>query len=227
MADSPEGPLAAQYAAKPDAYFANARHDIVARLRTSGGSSVLELGCGAGGTGRAVIAAGKAGHYTGVELDPKAAALARASFSEVIEGNVEALDLSRLEGRFDALIASEVLEHLIDPQATVAKLARCLKPGAEVYASSPNISHWHVIRNLLRGRFEYEEVGLMDRTHLRWFTPQSFRTMFESAGIEVLSVEPIRVPGAHARLFNWLTEGRFAHLSMNQIMLSGRKRQNL
>ena len=216
--------VAAQYAAKPPSYFANARNDIVAMLRTGPDAHSLEIGCGAGGTGRAAIAAGKAGHYTGIELDPAAASIAREGLSEVIEGNVEQLDLSTLAGRYDSLIASEVLEHLIDPWAAVAKLARCLKPGAAVFASSPNVSHWHVIRDLVRGRFNYTESGTMDRTHLHWFTPASYCAMFEAAGIEVLRVEPIRTPGGHARLLNSLTGGRLAHLSMSQIMLSGRKR---
>jgi len=215
---------AALYDEKPSSYFSDARADIVALLQTGPTSSVLELGCGAGGTGRAVLAAGKAGRYVGLELNPAAAKTAAESLSQVLVGDVEGLDLTPLEASFDALIISEVLEHLTDPWTTLARLGACLKPGGVVFASSPNISQWHVIRDLFLGRFRYEEFGVMDRTHLRWFTPESYRAMFEGAGIEVREVRPIRPFGGKARLINALTGGRFQHLFMTQIMVIGAKR---
>lgn len=211
------------YSVKPDSYFANARHDIVARLRTGPDARILELGCGAGGTGAATLAAGKAGHYTGIEMDSRAAALARDRLSEVIESDVETLDVSAWTGRFDALIISEVLEHLTDPWRTVTGLAACLKPGSQVFASSPNVAHWRVLRSLALGRFDYKESGVMDRTHLRWFTPATYRDMFEQAGITVHSVEPLSQAAARARFVNWLTRDRFRHLTMEQIMVVGEK----
>jgi 2-polyprenyl-3-methyl-5-hydroxy-6-metoxy-1,4-benzoquinol methylase len=211
------------YHDKAETYFANARHDLVKLLATDSSSAVLELGCGAGGTGAAVLAAGKAGTYTGIELNPKAAEAARGRLTEVMEGNVETMDLSALTARYDALIISEVLEHLTDPWRTLTTLAQCLRPGGQVFASSPNIAHFSVIRALALGRFAYNDVGVMDRTHLRWFTPQSYREMFEEAGIRVGSVEPVRRPSARARLINKLTRNRFEHLFMTQIKLSGVK----
>lgn len=211
------------YADKADAYFANARHDIVGRLKTDGSAAVLELGCGAGGTGAAVLAAGKAARYVGIELSAKAAAAARERLTEVIEGNVETLDLEPLHDGFDALIISEVLEHLTDPWRTLKRLARCVRPGGQVFASSPNIAQWRVVKSLLMGRFDYQETGVMDRTHLRWFTPQSYRDMFETAGLEVVSIGPITPHAARTRLLNRLTRDRFRHLFMTQIMVEGRR----
>jgi len=215
--------IEAIYQDKPASYFANARRDFAALLDTGPESAVLELGCGAGGTGRAVLAAGKAGRYVGIELNPAAASAAAAIVDEVIVGNVEELDLEPLEGSFDALIVSEVLEHLTDPWTTVTRLAACLKPGALVLASSPNVAHWRVILELLRGRFAYRETGSMDRTHLRWFTPESYRAMFEQAGIGIVSVDAVRRPGWRPALVNALTGGRSRHLFMTQIAIVGRK----
>ena len=212
------------YGAKDTSYFGNARRDIVAELVTGPGEAVLELGCGAGGTGAAVLAAGKAGRYVGIEMEPRAAAAARERLTEVLEGDVEKVDLSPHAGRYDALIISEVLEHLADPWGVMVSLSACLKPGAQVFASSPNVAHWKVLRSLVMGRFDYEERGVMDRTHLRWFTPASYRGLFEGAGIDVLSIRPMSEPAPRTRLINSVTRNRFAHLFMEQLMIRGVKR---
>lgn len=209
------------YRSKADTYFSNARHDIVARLNTNGESAILELGCGAGGTGAAALAARKAGRYVGIELDSRAAAAARVRLTEVIEGNVEALDLTPMTGSFDALIISEVLEHLVDPWRVLPKLIACVRPGGQIFASSPNVAQWKVIRSLIRGRFDYEQSGLMDQTHLRWFTPASYRALFEGAGARTVDVQALVPPAPRTRLLNRLTGHRFEHLFTRQIMYAG------
>lgn len=216
--------IEATYQDKPPSYFGNARNDIVALLPTGPNAAILELGCGSGGTGRAVIAAGKAGRYVGIELNSNAARTAAEALSEVLVGDVHDIDLARYVEQFDALIISEVLEHLIDPWAVAERLALCLKPGGKVFASSPNIAHWQVVRDLFLGRFQYEEVGIMDRTHVRWFTPDSYREMFEAAGVEVESVGPLVPMRPKARLIDKVTGGRLSHLFTAQIMLVGHRR---
>jgi 2-polyprenyl-3-methyl-5-hydroxy-6-metoxy-1,4-benzoquinol methylase len=219
--------IAEIYKDKPSGYFGSSRPDIVELLETGPQSAILELGCGAGGTGRMAMAAGKAARYVGIELDEGAAAIASQHLTEVLVGDVgdtERIDLRPLEGKFDALIISEVLEHLTDPWTTLARLVRCLKPGGVIFASSPNIAHWKVLRELWLGRFVYAEVGVMDKTHLRWFTPDSYREMFDKAGVDVISVAALSRGGWKARAFDRLTGGRFRHLFMAQIMIKGRCR---
>ncbi len=213
----------ASYETKPASYFANERHEIVDLLETGPADAVLELGCGAGATGRAAMAAGKAGRYVGIELSETAAALARGHITDVLVGDVQAMDLSTLHGQFDALVVSEVLEHLVDPWATLRQLGACLKPGARIYASSPNAAHWHIIRGLLAGRFDYRETGVMDSTHLRWFTPRSYGELVAQAGFEVLEVRPVTPLRSKALLFDRLTGGRLRHLLYTQIMVIGCK----
>lgn len=215
--------IRAIYEDKPSSYFANARHDIVAMLQTGPQSAVLELGCGAGGTGRAVLAAGKAGRYVGLELSETAGAEAAKHLTEVILGDVEGVDLRPLHGAFDALIISEVLEHLTDPWKTLRRLSDCLKPGGVVIASSPNVAHWSVIKGLISGRFAYTDSGMMDRTHLRWFTPQSYRELFEAAGLTVESVQPLTPLRPKAQLFDRLTGGRWRHLLFTQTLVVARR----
>jgi hypothetical protein len=93
-----------------------------------------------------------------------------------------------------------------------------------VFASSPNIAHWTVLRRLAAGRFDYADKGVMDRTHLRWFTPATYRELFEQAGLEVLEVGPVTPLRPKARLLDRLTGGRLRHLFITQIMIRGRRR---
>jgi 2-polyprenyl-3-methyl-5-hydroxy-6-metoxy-1,4-benzoquinol methylase len=216
--------IAEIYRDKPTGYFGSSRPDIVELLETGPQSAILELGCGAGGTGRDAMTAGKAGRYVGIELDEGAAAIAAQHLSEVMVGDVADIDLRPLTGKFDALIISEVLEHLTDPWTTLEKLVKCLKPGGAVFASSPNIAHWQVLKDLFLGRFDYTEVGVMDKTHLRWFTPDSYRQMFEAAGVEVLDVRALTPTRPKARFIDAMTGGKFRHLFMAQIMIVGRRR---
>lgn len=212
--------VATLYEGKPTSYYTGARHDIVALLETEKDAAILELGCGDGATGRAVLAAGKAGHYVGIELNSSPAQCVALGLSKVIVGNVENICLEEYRDQFDALIISEVLEHLVDPWSTLGRLAVCLRPGGTVIASSPNVAHWRVIRELVRGRFRYQDAGVMDRTHLRWFTPDSYRALFETAGLEVVSLRPVNGLSMKARLLS-LFLGR--HLFMTQMMIIAKK----
>lgn len=212
------------YEAKPARYFANARHDMVACLPTGPCSAILEVGCGAGGTARAVRAAGKAGRYVGIELCPAAAAEAREAVDRLLIGDVETLDVEQAGNGFDALILSEVLEHLVDPWRTVRRLAALLRPGGLVLASSPNIAHWSIVASMLKGRFDYAASGVMDSTHLRWFTPASYRRLFEQGGFSVTHIAPVREPGWRGNLVNRLSGNRLQHLFMTQMMLTGLRR---
>lgn len=213
--------LIASYAAKRSDYFTGARRDFVALLPDEPKASILEVGCGTGATGALALAQGKCGRYVGVELMEPAAAEARKVLSEVITGNVESLDLKFAAATFDALIMSEVLEHLADPWAVLRRLGPLLRPGARVLASSPNVSNWKIIRQLYRGRFDLTERGIMDRTHLRWFTPGTYGEMFESCGFKVDKVYPISPLKPHQRAVAFLLGGR-QHLFCSQICVSGR-----
>lgn len=216
--------LALFYESKDEAYFSGARADFVARLPRDPSASVLEVGCGDGATGALALKHGRAGRYAGIELFEGAARIARGRLSEVVTANVETLELPWHTASFDALILSEVLEHLIDPWATLAKLARVVRPGGLVLASSPNIAHWRVVRELLLGRFELTDRGVFDRTHMRWFTPGTFAEMFERAGFHVETVGPVRPFTDRARAVSRLTGGRFDHLFMTQIEIVGWRR---
>lgn len=220
--DLSRGTTATVSKSKPAWYYDTHDHDIVRLLPTGPESAILELGCGSGATGRSALAAGKAGRYVGIEIDKAAAEIAKLSLSETLVGDVATLDFSSFRESFDALIASEVLEHLVDPWSALRKLHACLKPNAIVIASSPNIAHWQIIRGLLRGQFRYTEYGVMDSTHLRWFTPESYRSLFVDSGFVVEDMFPVRKASWKSNLINKITGGRAAYLFMKQIMVIAR-----
>ena len=212
------------YEAKTASYFGGVRHDFLALLPDGGTAAVLEIGCGAGETGAEALARGLARTYTGIEIAEKPAAIARTRLTEVLEGDVERMELPWPDNQFDAVLMSEVLEHLVDPWSLVKRVAAKLKPGALVLASSPNVAQIAVLRDLLADRWELTDEGVMDRTHLRWFTQASYRRMFEDAGICVEDVRAVAAPGPVSKVFNLVTLNRLKHLTMRQICIVGRAR---
>jgi 2-polyprenyl-3-methyl-5-hydroxy-6-metoxy-1,4-benzoquinol methylase len=212
------------YKTKPSQYFDGARTDFIDDLPDSSDASILEIGCGSGNTGRLAIARQKCSKYYGVELNASVAVVAEASLYEVLCGDVETLDLPWASEQFDALIMSEVLEHLTDPWALMRKLHRHLKPGALVIAGSPNVAHYKVILMLLRGDWQLAERGVMDRTHLRWFTPRTYARLFEETGYEVLSTTCLGQDGLKARIASKLLLGRCDWLWARQIKVKARRR---
>lgn len=219
----PAGANPLAYADKAASYFDKPRADLIERLPADARASILEIGCGTGATGALALAGGRCQRYVGIELFESAAHKARQVLSEVVVGDVEALDLPWPAASFDALILSEVLEHLIEPGRLLRRLAPLIRPGGIVLASSPNISHWRVIRELVRGRFELADSGVFDRTHMRWFTPASFAKMFSGAGFYVVDVRPVTPFAPRTRLLSRAIGGRIDHLFMAQICLEARK----
>ena len=166
-------------------YFDTERRDMLAELEPPYGR-VLDVGCGAGATARALRAAG-AGPLVGVEPTAAAAALARDVFDELHEGPVEeVLGSGALSGPFDSILLYDVLEHLVDPAAVLNALRPLAAAGARVHISVPNARHWTLIRDLLlRGTFGYTEWGHRDATHLRWFTRRDLEQLVTAAGYRV------------------------------------------
>lgn len=205
------------YTVKPASYFSNARADFVDRLPRDRSASILEIGCGTGATGALALSERCCSRYVGVELFEKAAAEAREVLTDVVVGNVETLNFTWQPASFDAIILSEVLEHLLQPGDVLKRLAPYVRPGGMLLASSPNISHWRVIRELVMGRFHLTDHGVFDRTHLRWFTPASFAGIIEAAGFAVEEIGPVTAFSPRAELVSKLTAGRLDHLLMSQI----------
>ncbi len=142
---------------------------------------VLEVGCATGYMSRVLRDHGC--QVVGIEIDSKAAARASAFCERVIVGDVEQMDLARElgEDRFDVVVAADVLEHLKDPLPILRAVKGYLRADGYIVASIPNIGHGSVRLALLGGLFPYSELGLLDRTHLRFYTRDSIKKLFEDA----------------------------------------------
>lgn len=147
---------------------------------------VLDVGCGTGSVSR-IIADTRDAKIIGIEPDSCRAAAARARGLEVHEELFTPAVLQLLEP-FDVIVFADVLEHVADPGNFLQLAHRALLPGGRVIASVPNVAHWSVRVDLLRGRFDYQPTGIRDATHLRWFTAESVRRLFESSGLRVVSL---------------------------------------
>ena len=143
------------------------------------GGRVLEIGCASGALTEHIQAMGCA--VVGVERDPAAAEKARSFCEDVLVGDIEVLPLDLEPTSFDFLLLLNVLEHLVDPPATLRRLLPLLRPTGRAVVALPNVAHWSVRLRLLFGRFDYEDSGILDRTHLRWFTFDTARAMLEQA----------------------------------------------
>lgn len=183
---------------------------------------LLEIGCGNGDTAAYARLQSKCGWCAGVELCATPAREASTKMDEVHVGDVETLKLPYPEKYFDSLLMSEVIEHLRDPWGTILRLRSHLKPGAWVIAGSPNVAHHSVLRMLINGRWDYSSEGVMDRTHLRWFTPRTYRELFEGCGFDVIFSGPAIPLGTKARWVNRLTLGKFEHMLCSQICVVAR-----
>jgi 2-polyprenyl-3-methyl-5-hydroxy-6-metoxy-1,4-benzoquinol methylase len=164
------------------------RHRAHAKLveAVGTGKRVLDVGCSSGylaQTGNSVV---------GIELDPAAAAEAEPWCERVLVGDVETMPLDGL-GHFDVILCGDLLEHLRDPRAALARLRPL---GDRLVASTPNVANWAIRLSLLGGRWRYTERGILDRTHTHLFTRATLREAVESAGWRVERIDfTVPVPG--------------------------------
>jgi SAM-dependent methyltransferase len=149
---------------------------------------VVEVGCSSGALAREYKKINPACIYTGVEIVPEYAELARRYCDSVVVTDIEDVDGAQFAERFEAdcWVFGDSLEHLRDPWGLLAKIRRVIPPDGSVVACIPNAQHWSVQARLSRGDFRYEEKGLLDRSHLRWFTRKTIVEMFNNANFKIV-----------------------------------------
>lgn len=158
---------------------------------------VLEIGCGAGATGLALKQKFQGIEFIGIEPEEKVAQIAQSRLDKVIVSNIEKVQLDTLglmKEYFDLIICADVLEHLYDPWKTLFDLRDYLKPDGKMLVSIPNIQHIDIIKNLLNGHWTYSKYGLLDATHIRFFTLNEIIKMFSGTGYKMVQCSHTKQP---------------------------------
>lgn len=152
---------------------------------------ILDIGCSSGALG-AALRERQGARVVGIEGDEAYAADAGARLDAVVTADLETWDPGTLREAFDCVICADVLEHLRDPEAVLARLAAVVEPGGAVVVSLPNVRHWETFWQLgVRGTWPRRSLGIFDRTHLRWFTLRDAWGLVEGAGLRVERVERV------------------------------------
>lgn len=161
---------------------------IARRIRE--GSMVLDIGCGVGALG-CCLTKGKQCIVDGIESNPQSAAIARDCYRDIWEVDVESDQLNAVLGsrRYHAIVCADILEHLRDPGQFLRRLEQYLDPDGRVLISVPNVGHIGVILEILSGEFLYRDEGLLDRTHLRFFTRKSILRLLLENGYSAKVVD--------------------------------------
>lgn len=207
---------------KNDSYY-NFDKARIASLIPEGPNRVLDVGCAAGQLGRRLRDENKAIEVVGVEIFDAPAAEAGKHYDRVYVDDIETLILEPAD-YFDFVVCGDILEHLRDPWATIDKLHGLVKPGGAILASTPNIRYWRILRDLaVLGKWEYVDSGILDNTHLRFFTSSSFVEAFHRAGFEVVSHD-IWIYGNKQSRVNRVTGGLFRELLGSQLLVKAVKK---
>jgi 2-polyprenyl-3-methyl-5-hydroxy-6-metoxy-1,4-benzoquinol methylase len=170
---------------------ASPREDLAARV-PEGAGSVLDVGCSRGATAAALRSRGVR-WIAGIEPDAEDAAAASETYDRVLCARLEEVT-DDFAGRFDAILFGDVLEHLEDPSEALARVRLWLTPAGVVVASVPNLGHWAIVDDLLRGRFDYVPYSILSGTHVRFFTRRTLADLFEACGYRVRSIETVVLP---------------------------------
>jgi 2-polyprenyl-3-methyl-5-hydroxy-6-metoxy-1,4-benzoquinol methylase len=178
-----------RYTLKADPHSSHAI--MLAWLGAGQGRRLLDVGAADGLLSRVLSDAGW--RVTGIEADPALADAGRAYCERMVVSDLDR-DLPDFDAPFDAIVYGDVLEHLIDPLRTLQGLNRWLAPRGRVVISVPNVAHLVIRLSLLVGRFDYFDRGILDRTHLRFFTDRSLRRLLGAAGLVIVRRTATAVP---------------------------------
>lgn len=148
---------------------------------------VIEVGCSSGALAREYRKLNASVRYTGIEIDADYARLAARHCDEVLHLDIESADdaFFHAAADCDCWVFGDTLEHLRDPWRVLQRIRGTIPPHGCIVACVPNVQHWSVQARLSSGAFRYEPAGLLDRTHLRWFTRQTLVELFRGRGFRI------------------------------------------
>ena len=208
---------------KETEYYGHPRREMIPLVPETAGT-ILDVGCGAGAFAASLREArGEGLEIWGLEMDPAAARLAEGILDHVHVGDAAKILPNLPEGHFDCIVCNDVLEHVADPETLLRALRPLLRPGGRIVASIPNVRYFfNVIDLVVHGRWEYTDEGILDRTHLRFFTRASIRKMFADCGYGIERMAGINATGSlKFQAVNLLTFGRWQDMKFLQFAVVG------
>lgn len=208
-------------------YYGNQRREMIPFVPSTA-ATVLDLGCGAGVFSARLKATrqaeGKAVEVWGVEMSAEAAARAGKVLDRVLTGEISEQLPNLPAGYFDCIVLNDILEHLVHPENILKVLGALLKPGGHLVASIPNVRYFFNVLDLVwHGRWEYTDEGILDRTHLRFFTRSSIIRMLQDCGFSVVKIQGINPTGSiKFKLANLGSFGRYSDMRYLQFAVVAR-----
>jgi 2-polyprenyl-3-methyl-5-hydroxy-6-metoxy-1,4-benzoquinol methylase len=194
------------YDDKTEGYFSNIRHEMLNYIPRNA-KIILDVGCGVGVFGNTLKEEDSTREVWGIELEKKYAVIAVTRLNKVLTGDIMSLLKDIPDYYFDCIVFNDVLEHLVDPFTVLKDIKVKLKDDGVVVCSIPNLLYADIFFDLLkRKKWEYKDFGVLDRTHLRFFTKKTLINMFPELGYNLIKIEGInKIKSRNFKLFNFLT----------------------
>jgi 2-polyprenyl-3-methyl-5-hydroxy-6-metoxy-1,4-benzoquinol methylase len=210
------------YEEKPINYYGNIRYDALEYFPKFS-DRVLEIGCGTGETLKYLKSNNRCNWIGGVDIYKLRNEIDFLDYFQ--HGSVDNEDININEKSIDVILCLDVLEHLVDPWSVIKKISKLLKKDGIIIISLPNIQHYSIsIPLLFAGKWSYQESGIMDKTHLRFFSRQTAQGLINSANLRLLSLQPAFLSlGGKVKIINSLTFGLFSNLLTYQYILVVKK----
>ena len=197
------------YNTKDLQYFSMERNHL-ANLVPANTKKVLDVGCGSGVLGKILKQTRNTEIVHGIEINEAAAKLAEKQLDRVFQVNVEDWTPEIEPGYYDAMVMGDVLEHLLDPWASLQKLATLVRPGGLFITSIPNVQCWRILAPLItKGEWNYADWGLLDKGHIRFFTRKTSTKLLEDSGFRITRVQRDLPLSSISGKINALTFGLF------------------
>jgi 2-polyprenyl-3-methyl-5-hydroxy-6-metoxy-1,4-benzoquinol methylase len=195
----------------------------IASLIPEGSHVILDMGCAAGVLGRRLKELNKAKEVVGVEIFKEAADEAAKHYETIHQGDIEELKLP-YKNYFDFVVCADILEHLRDPWNILGQIHTWLKNDGSVIICIPNVRYWRVLRDLIfHGSWQYMNAGILDKTHLRFFTRRSFLGPLAEAGFEVQYMR-MEIIGIKHEIANRITCRLFEEFMGRQVIIVAKKK---
>ena len=204
QADLTYGIAKGVYAHRYGDLYESAREDLIVHVPLDA-KDVLDIGCANGLFGQ-MLKKRQRCVVTGIECDTELVNMAKARLDNVISGDIEEIIDRGSLGRFDCILCGDLLEHINNPWKVVGALNRHLKKGGLFIASVPNIANWAIIYEMLKGRWDYVPFSILSGTHIRFFTRDSLKELFEDAGYRTREIyfQGFEVPAEGAKFIGVL-----------------------